>query len=163
MCILKTRIWKTRFLGRATLTDLMTIFMGVKHIQMSWNVAHILATLSTLRISIKFHWCVKMCWCQHKTVKKRHFLPILTPENSSQTNIVTTNLVKTMFLNYCNGVLSEKKTVELKFITSVPPYRLNNLETRISGFAENSILAALEHLLERNSLGNLPQFRSCYV
>ena len=91
------------------------------------------------------------------------FLPILTPENSSQTNIVTTNLVKTMFLNYCNGVLSEKKTVELKFITSVPPYRLNNLETRISGFAENSILAALEHLLERNSLGNLPQFRSCYV
>ena len=39
-----------------------------------------------------------------------------------------------------------KKTVELKFITSATPCRLNNLETRLRGSVENSILAALEHL-----------------
>ena len=52
----------------------------------------------------------------------------------------------------------EKTTVELKFVTSVSPYKLNNLETRISGFFENSILAAAKHLFERNSVGSLPQF-----
>ena len=37
-----------------------------------------------------------------------------------------------------------------------PHHSLNNLETRICSFAENSILAALEHLLEQNSAGILP-------
>ena len=32
----------------------------------------------------------------------------------------------------------KKKLVELKFITSAPPYRLNDLEATISDFAENS-------------------------
>ena len=54
------------------------------------------------------------------------------------------------------GSFQRKKTVELKFITSAPAYRLSNVETRINGFAENSILAALEHLLEQNSVGSLP-------
>ena len=41
------------------------------------------------------------------------------------------------------GSFQRKKTVELKLITSARYYWLNNLETRISGFAKNSILAAL--------------------
>ena len=61
------------------------------------------------------------------------------------------------------GSFQRKKTVELKFMTSATPYRLNNLETRISSFAENSILTALEHLLEQNSVGSLAEFGGCYV
>ena len=83
-----------------------------------------------------------MCRCQQKIVKKKTFLLILPPESNSQTNRITTNLVK-MMLFYCDGVLLKKKTVELKFITSAPSYRLNNLETRISGFAKNSILVGV--------------------
>ena len=36
------------------------------------------------------------------------------------------------------GLFKEKKLVELKFITSAPPYRLNDLEATISDFAESS-------------------------
>ena len=36
------------------------------------------------------------------------------------------------------GPFQRKKLVELKFITSAPPYRLNDLEATISDFAENS-------------------------
>ena len=125
-------------------------------------MAHVLATPSTLGFSKKSHWCKKICWRQQKVVKKRHFLLILPPESSSQTNRITTNLVKMMFF-YFHESFQRKKTVELKFITSAPPYRLNDLKNRISGFTENSILAVLEHLLERNSVGSLPQFGSYYV
>ena len=61
------------------------------------------------------------------------------------------------------GSFQRKKTVDLKLITLASPYRLNNLETKISSFVKNSILAALEHLLEQNSEGSLPKFRSSYV
>ena len=96
-----------------------------------------------------------------KSCKKETFLLILPPESSSQTNRITTNLVKMFF--YFHESFQRKKTVELKFITSAPPYRLNDLKNRISGFTENSILAVLEHLLERNLVGSLPQFGSYYV
>ena len=44
------------------------------------------------------------------------------------------------------GFFQRKKPNELKLIPSASPYRLNNLETRINVFAENSICAALERL-----------------
>ena len=44
------------------------------------------------------------------------------------------------------GFFQRKKTNELKLIPSASPYRLNNLETRINVFAENSICAVLERL-----------------
>ena len=61
------------------------------------------------------------------------------------------------------GSFQRKKTVDLKLITSAPTYMLNNLGTRIRGFEKNSILAALEDLMEQNSVKSLPQLGSSYV
>ena len=124
-------------------------------------MADILATPINLGFSKKISPMCKNVLTSAKNCKKKTFLLILPLESCYETNRITTNLVKMIFF-YCQGFF-QKKTVELKFITSASPYRLDNLETRISGFAENSILAALEHLSERNSVEILPQFGSCYV
>ena len=60
-----------------------------------------------------------------------------TLESTSQRNRIEKNLVK-VILSTAMGPFQGKKLVELKFITSAPPYRLNDLEATISDFAENS-------------------------
>ena len=57
----------------------------------------------------------------------------------------------------------KKNPVDLKSLTSATLCRLNNSETRISAFVENSILDVLEHLLEGNLVGSFSQFGGCYV
>ena len=132
-------------MGGATLTDLMTIFRG-------WNTPkchktwHKLATLSTLRVSKKNLLMCKNVLTSAKNCLKKATFCRFYPLKVALKQIITTNLVKTIFF-YCYGVLSKKKNSwTVKFITSAPPYRLKNLKTRISGFAKNSILTALEHL-----------------
>ena len=52
------------------------------------------------------------------------------------------------------GFFQRETPLVVKFITSAPPYRLNNLETRISGFFRKSNAGFLEHLSEHNYSGN---------
>ena len=78
-----------------------------------------------------------MCWSQRKNYKKRaNFLKDLPPESSSETTLIPQNMVKVMF-SYFHAVIFYEKNIETQnsYLS-----RLNNLETRISGFAENLIL-----------------------
>ena len=95
-------------------------------------MVHVLAIPSTLRFNKFFFWCLKMCWHQLKDFYKRQ--KILHPESSCQTNRITANLLENDVFLLSWGPFKEKKTVEIKFITSAPPYRLNNIESRIKGF-----------------------------
>ena len=74
--------------------------------------------------------------CQHqKKMQENDIFTDFTLESTSQRNRIEKNLVKVIF---SWGLFKEKKLVELKFITSAPPYRLNNLEATIRDFVENS-------------------------
>ena len=56
----------------------------------------------------------------------------------------------------------KKLLPSLKLLAGVYFKDLNWKDQIILG-AKNSILAALEYLLEQNSVGTLPQFGSCYA
>ena len=131
-------------MGGATLTDLMTIFRG-------WNTPkchktwHKLATLSTLRVSKKnLLMCKNVLTSAKNCLKKATFCQFY-PLKVALKQIITTNLVKTIFF-YCYGVLSKKKNswTEIHYFST--PLQAKEFKDQISGFAKNSILTALEHL-----------------
>ena len=81
--------------------------------------------------------------------KKRHFLLSLNHYKYLSKSRIAKKFVNVM-LFYCYGVFSKKKPVELNFIPSSPPYRLNKLETRTNGFAKRLKFGCLRASLGTN-------------
>ena len=121
-------------------------------------MAHVLTTPSASSFSQKKSLTYKNVLISANNCLKRHFfckfqsLKVALKQTEPQE----------IWYNWCFSIAmgSFQREKIVKLIISAPPYKLNNIKTRISCFAKNWILAALEHLLKWNSVGSVPNLET---